>query len=154
MHTEIDSSFCLAVQGVCGGLCCLGCWSSCVNFECASIGNYFVLLSLAKEKVFCFFTWGTQDTECLDLLQGGHIIFFQSLSLLGYCLFPLDIGALICMFKSHSIINGIIVLITLAWSSWAAYPFVSAAVSSNRKALAVYPVFLLYVSIGFFIFAV
>lgn len=88
------------------------------------------------------------------LLLGGHIIFFQSLSLLGYCLFPLDIGALICMFKSHSIINGIIVLITLAWSSWAAYPFVSAAVSSNRKALAVYPVFLLYVSIGFFIFAV
>ncbi|MCO5598054.1 hypothetical protein L7F22_052144 [Adiantum nelumboides] len=88
------------------------------------------------------------------LLLGGHIIFFQSLSLLGYCLFPLDIGALICMFKSHSIINGIIVLITLAWSSWAAYPFVSAAVSPNRKALAVYPVFLLYVSIGFFIFAV
>ncbi|KAH7436097.1 hypothetical protein KP509_05G002300 [Ceratopteris richardii] len=88
------------------------------------------------------------------LLLGGHIIFFQSLSLLGYCLFPLDIGALICMFKSHSIVNGIVVLITLAWSSWAAYPFVSAAVSSNRKTLAVYPVFLLYVSIGFFIFAV
>lgn len=88
------------------------------------------------------------------LLLGGHIIFFQSLSLLGYCLFPLDIGALTCMFKSHAIINGIVVLITLAWSSWAAYPFVSAAVSSNRKALAVYPVFLLYVSIGFFIFAV
>lgn len=88
------------------------------------------------------------------LLLGGHIIFFQSLSLLGYCLFPLDIGALICMFWSHMIINGIIVLITLSWSSWAAYPFVSAAVSSNRKALAVYPVFLLYISIGFFIFAV
>lgn len=88
------------------------------------------------------------------LLLGGHIIFFQSLSLLGYCLFPLDIGALICMFKSHVIIKGIIVLITLAWSSWAAYPFVSAAVSPNRKALAVYPVFLLYISIGFFIFSV
>ncbi|KAH7423920.1 hypothetical protein KP509_12G080800 [Ceratopteris richardii] len=88
------------------------------------------------------------------LLLGGHIIFFQSLSLLGYCLFPLDIGALICMLNSHPIVNGIVVLITLAWSSWAAYPFVSAAVSSNRKALAVYPVFLLYVSIGFFIFAV
>ncbi|XP_062182108.1 protein YIP4b-like, partial [Phragmites australis] len=30
------------------------------------------------------------------LLLGGHIIFFQSLSLLGYCLFPLDVGALVC----------------------------------------------------------
>lgn len=48
------------------------------------------------------------------LLLGGHIIFFQSLSLLGYCLFPLDIGGLICMFNNHDIIKGIIVLITLA----------------------------------------
>ncbi|KAJ0090603.1 hypothetical protein Patl1_14279 [Pistacia atlantica] len=53
------------------------------------------------------------------LLQGGQIIFFQSLSLLGYCLFPLDVGALICI-----------------------------------KALALYPVFLMYVSVGFLIIAI
>ncbi|CAM6107643.1 unnamed protein product [Calypogeia fissa] len=28
-------------------------------------------------------------------LFGGSIIFFQSLSLLGYCLFPLDIGEVV-----------------------------------------------------------
>eukprot|EP00249_Psilotum_nudum_P012587 c23870_g1_i1 orf=162-992(-) len=88
------------------------------------------------------------------LLLGGHIIFFQSLSLLGYCLFPLDIGALICMFKTSVVIKSIVVLVTLTWSSWAAYPFISAAVLPNRKSLAVYPIFLLYISIGFFIFAV
>jgi hypothetical protein len=88
------------------------------------------------------------------LLLGGHIIFFQSLSLLGYCLFPLDVGALICMLKSNVIIKVIVVLITLSWSSWAAYPFMSAAVGPSRKGLALYPVFLLYISVGFLIFAI
>lgn len=87
-------------------------------------------------------------------LQGGHIIFFQSLSLLGYCLFPLDIGALVCMFTSSVLLKVILVPITLAWSSWAAYPFMSAAVSPRRKALALYPVFLMYVSVGFLIIAI
>ncbi|CAA6663404.1 unnamed protein product [Spirodela intermedia] len=78
------------------------------------------------------------------LLLGGHIIFFQSLSLLGYCLFPLDVGPL----------SLIVVTITLVWSSWAAYPFMSAAVGPRRKALALYPVFLMYVSVGFLIIAI
>ncbi|ERN07299.1 hypothetical protein AMTRI_Chr12g241070 [Amborella trichopoda] len=88
------------------------------------------------------------------LLLGGHIIFFQSLSLLGYCLFPLDVGAVICMLKDNVIIKIIVVLITLAWSSWAAYPFMSAAVAPKRKALALYPVFLMYISVGFLIIAI
>lgn len=91
---------------------------------------------------------------CLAFFQGGHIIFFQSLSLLGYCLFPLDIGALICMLKDNVIIKMIVVGVTLAWSSWAAYPFMSSAVNPRRKALALYPVFLMYVSVGFLIIAI
>ncbi|PQQ01687.1 protein YIPF6 homolog [Prunus yedoensis var. nudiflora] len=86
--------------------------------------------------------------------KGGHIIFFQSLSLLGYCLFPLDIGALICMVKDNVILKVVVVSVTLAWSSWAAYPFMSSAVNPRRKALALYPVFLLYVSVGFLIIAI
>ncbi|XP_073004460.1 protein YIP4b-like [Typha latifolia] len=88
------------------------------------------------------------------LLLGGHIIFFQSLSLLGYCLFPLDIGALICMLKDNVVLKIVVVSITLAWSSWAAYPFMSAAVNPRRKALALYPVFLMYISVGFLIIAI
>ncbi|KAF8091707.1 hypothetical protein N665_0438s0035 [Sinapis alba] len=88
------------------------------------------------------------------LLLGGHIIFFQSLSLLGYCLFPLDVGAVICMLKDNVILKMIVVCVTLAWSSWAAYPFMSAAVNHRRKALALYPVFLMYVSVGFLIIAI
>lgn len=88
------------------------------------------------------------------LLLGGHIIFFQSLSLLGYCLFPLDIGAVICMLKDNVIVKVVVVCVTLAWSSWAAYPFMSSAVNPRRKALALYPVFLMYVSVGFLIIAI
>ncbi|XP_047332866.1 protein YIP4b-like [Impatiens glandulifera] len=88
------------------------------------------------------------------LLLGGHIIFFQSLSLLGYCLFPLDIGALICMIKDNVIVKVVVVCVTLGWSSWAAYPFMSTAVNPRRKALALYPVFLMYVSVGFLIIAI
>ena len=86
--------------------------------------------------------------------QGGHIIFFQSLSLLGYCLFPLDVGALICMLKDNVIVKVVVVCVTLAWSSWAAYPFMSSAVSPRRKALALYPVFLMYEAVGFLIIAI
>ncbi|KAF6151794.1 hypothetical protein GIB67_010368 [Kingdonia uniflora] len=88
------------------------------------------------------------------LLLGGHIIFFQSLSLLGYCLFPLDVGALICMLKDNVILKVVVVCVTLAWSSWSAYPFMSSAVNPRRKALALYPVLLMYVSVGFLIIAI
>ncbi|URE29731.1 Yip1 domain [Musa troglodytarum] len=70
-------------------------------------------------------------------------VLLLSLSLLGYCLFPLDIGALICSLKNNVVIKIVVASITLAWSSWAAYPFMSAAVDPRRKALALYPVFLI-----------
>ncbi|KAL9224317.1 hypothetical protein vseg_000363 [Gypsophila vaccaria] len=88
------------------------------------------------------------------LLLGGHIIFFQSLSLLGYCLFPLVVGAFICMLKDNAVLKVVVVCVTLAWSSWAAYPFMSSAVNPRRKALALYPVLLMYVSVGFLIIAI
>ncbi|KAM3325781.1 protein YIP4b [Capsicum chacoense] len=88
------------------------------------------------------------------LLLGGHIIFFQSLSLLGYCLFPLDVGAFICMLKDNVVLKVVVVCVALAWSSWAAYPFMSTAVNPRRKALALYPVVLMYVSVGFLIIAI
>ncbi|KAF3488655.1 hypothetical protein F2Q69_00057709 [Brassica cretica] len=64
----------------------------------------------------------------------------DALTFWGYCLFPLDVGAVICMLKDNVILKMIV-----AWSSWAAYPFMSAAVNPKRKALALYPLFLMYV---------
>ncbi|KAJ8759745.1 hypothetical protein K2173_009846 [Erythroxylum novogranatense] len=71
------------------------------------------------------------------LLLGGHIIFFSSLSLFGYCLFPLDIGALIYLLKDNVVLKVIVV-----------------SVNPKRKTLALYPVFFMYLSIGFLIIAI
>lgn len=38
--------------------------------------------------------------------------------------------------------------LALAWSSWATVPFVSNSVPQRRRFLAVYPVLLMYASIG------
>ncbi|KAJ7528813.1 hypothetical protein O6H91_15G021300 [Diphasiastrum complanatum] len=92
------------------------------------------------------------------VLSAGAIVLtlnvvLLSLSVLGYCLFPLAIGASVCMAKDDKIFRSIVVLATVTWSSWAVYPFVSTAVPPSRKALAVYPVLLLYVSMGFLVLA-
>ena len=101
----------------------------------------------------CFSNPKTPPPPVVSAWQGGKIVFFQSLSVLGYCLFPLDIAALVCSFISSHILRTIIIGLTLAWSSWSAYPFVSGAVPAARRALAVYPVFLLFISVGFLVLA-
>lgn len=52
------------------------------------------------------------------------------------------------------VLKVVVVCVALAWSSWAAYPLMSTAVNPRRKALALYPVVLMYVSVGFLIIAI
>lgn len=42
----------------------------------------------------------------------------------------------------------ILVPIMVVWSSWASIPFISGAVPLNRRALAIYPMVLLYTALG------
>lgn len=116
--------------------------------------SFYLLQSQVFAVAFAVLAAGAIVLTVNVLLLGGHIIFFQSISLLGYCLFPLDVGAFICMLSDEVIMKLIVIAITLAWSSWAAYPLMSAAVVPGRKALALYPVFLLYTSVGFLIIAI
>lgn len=81
---------------------------------------------------------------------GGKIIFLQAMSLIGYCIFPLDVSALLCLLSTNSIYRFAVVALGVAWSAGASVPFVSAAVVDERKALAVYPMVLLYVTLGLF----
>ena len=81
---------------------------------------------------------------------GGKIIFLQAMSLIGYCIFPLDVSALLCRASTNSVYRFAVVALGVAWSAGASVPFVSAAVVDERKALAVYPMVLLYVTLGLF----
>lgn len=149
------------------------------------------------------------------VLLGGTIGFFQSLCLLGYCIFPLDVAAIVCVSVSAlrcstgaegraampgssvpqctapsarvallctapargcpphvrarhytgtpstiagtwlacvqvklMLVRWIVVGVAIVWSSWASIPFVAGAVPVARKALAIYPLVLLYVCVG------
>lgn len=81
---------------------------------------------------------------------GGKIIFLQAMSLIGYCIFPLDMSALLCWVSANSWYRFFVVGLGVTWSCGASVPFVSAAVVEERKALAVYPMVLLYVTLGLF----
>ncbi|KAL3139435.1 hypothetical protein ABBQ38_003765 [Trebouxia sp. C0009 RCD-2024] len=94
--------------------------------------------------VFATLSAGAIVLTCNVVLLGGNIGFFQSMCLLGYCIFPLDIAAVITIWVTNIIARWIVVLIALAWSSWASVPFIAGSVSPARKALAVYPLLLLY----------
>ncbi|GBF93743.1 hypothetical protein Rsub_06075 [Raphidocelis subcapitata] len=82
------------------------------------------------------------------ILLGGDIVFFQSMCLIGYCLFPINIAAIVCLFTRIKWLRLLVLLVCLVWSSAAALPFIGKTVVDRRRALAVYPVLLMYTSIG------
>ena len=82
------------------------------------------------------------------LLLGGKIIFLQSVALLGYCVVPLCLASALCLASENKVYRFIVVAAAVTWSSKASVPFVSAAMPASRRALAVYPVMLMYVFLG------
>ncbi|KAJ8754736.1 hypothetical protein K2173_012125 [Erythroxylum novogranatense] len=91
--------------------------------------------SVKKSEVFAV---------ALALLVAGAVILTLNVLLL----------LLLLYVRYNVVLKVIVVCVTLAWSSWAAYPFMSSAVNPKRKALALYPVFLMYVSVDFLIISI
>ena len=50
------------------------------------------------------------------VLLGGNIGFFQSMCLLGYCLFPMDVAAIVTACTTNMIARWIVVLVSRASS--------------------------------------
>ena len=84
-------------------------------------------------------------------LLGGRIAAFGSLSLMGYCIFPLALVALLCVFIHGMLPRVLLLAVALAWSSWAGVPFIGGSVPEARRGLAVYPLFLLFSFIAWII---
>jgi len=82
------------------------------------------------------------------ILLGGEIVFFQALCLLGYCLFPMCVAAIVCVSVANKFVRTGALALALVWASFAALPFIGNAVPQGRKALAIFPVILLYASLG------
>ena len=102
--------------------------------------------------VFVLITLGSVVVTINGQLLGAKISFFQSACILGYCVTPLFLTSLICFLFNYAPIRFILVLIGYLWSNKASVLFMSQMISPQRKVLAVYPVFLFYVSIALLIF--
>ncbi|KAL8280472.1 hypothetical protein RQP46_007120 [Phenoliferia psychrophenolica] len=77
-------------------------------------------------------------------LLGGKVSFFQSLCVLGYCLFPLDIAALVAVFVRMLWVRIPVCAAAFAWSIWAAINFLGGTrLEKDRAVLALFPLFML-----------
>eukprot|EP01112_Ceratiomyxa_fruticulosa_P022392 TRINITY_DN8178_c0_g1_i1.p1 TRINITY_DN8178_c0_g1~~TRINITY_DN8178_c0_g1_i1.p1 ORF type:complete len:194 (+),score=38.58 TRINITY_DN8178_c0_g1_i1:219-800(+) len=88
-------------------------------------------------------------------LLGGTLSFFQSVCVLGYCIFPLTIAAIVLFIVgrvwNNILFKSLIVLVSFVWSTTSSVGFISGLVPAQRRALAVYPVLLFYLVIGWMI---
>merc|ERR1711988_1519234 len=107
--------------------------------------------SLVFASVFVIVWCGAAIVTVNALLLGGNISFFQSVCVLGYCIFPLNIASVICLLGGHFFWRILVVAVCFFWSTGASLGFMGELVPPNRKALAVYPLFLFYTAIGWLI---
>eukprot|EP00347_Sterkiella_histriomuscorum_P006249 403353491 len=110
--------------------------------------------TLLFEIVFIIVWVGAGVISINGQLLGGKISFFQSVCLLGYCLFPLNIAALINLgigASIHILIKLAYVGLAFVWSTYSSVHFIKEMVPADRKALAMYPVFLFYLFLSWFI---
>lgn len=79
---------------------------------------------------------------------------FQMLCLLGYCLFPLNLSAIIVtIFNFNDIIRLIIVMASLCWSIYSSSDYLKAISNQDQRYLVLYPCILFYLYIAWFIIA-
>ncbi|CAD7958549.1 unnamed protein product [Amoebophrya sp. A25] len=96
--------------------------------------------------------WAGSGVVTLNtVLLKGKISFFQSVCVLGYCIFPLVLAAFASALISYKLFKVIFVLVGFIWSTGASVGFMSDTVPEDRKALGVYPVWLFYVAIAWMI---
>lgn len=111
--------------------------------------------SLVFAAVFVIVWCGATVVSLNAQLLGGTISFFQSVCILGYCVFPLTISSLICFIMSFIYKNFLVKLLVTAvgfiWSTRASVVFMANVIKEERRTLAVFPVFFFYTFIGWMI---
>ena len=111
--------------------------------------------SLVFTAVFMIEWLGAAIVTLNAQLLGAKISFFQSVCIIGYCLFPLTMAAFVLFFLPQEfeffLVKLAIVVVGYLWSIRASVVFISGVVEEKRRALAVFPVFLFYVVVGWYV---
>lgn len=106
--------------------------------------------------VFCSMWLGSAVVTINAKLLGGSISFFQSVCVLGYCVFPFVISALLIVtlsktFLGHVWIDILWVAAGYVWSLRASTVFIGQYIKRERRLLAVMPVFFYYTLMGWLV---
>lgn len=100
--------------------------------------------SMVFSGVFVLMWAGAAIVTLNAQLLGGSVSFFQSVCVLGYCLFPLVIAAVLSAFISDGRFRAVLVATGWVWATRASVLFMGSLVPTDKRALAVYPVGLFY----------
>ena len=95
---------------------------------------------------------------------GSHMSIFQSICLLGYCVFPINIVSLITYLLGGFLIPSLkllLVAISFIWATLCTNPinlgsvsFIGELIPSRKRKLALYPIFLFYLFLSWFVLIV
>ena len=88
----------------------------------------------------------TRESACV------HSSFFQSVCVLGYCVFPLVIASALSLFVRNSAVRTIAVVAAYLWSTRASVVFMGSMVPEDRRVLAVFPVCLFYLVMAWMVY--
>mmetsp|Transcript_10588 Transcript_10588/g.21326 ORF Transcript_10588/g.21326 Transcript_10588/m.21326 type:complete len:229 (-) Transcript_10588:1229-1915(-) len=115
--------------------------------------------SLVFSLIF-FVVWvGSAVITVNAQLLGAKLSFFQTLCMLGYCVFPVLAGALLCLVFNRFLDAGlaivlrfVAVVVGLLWSLMAASSFLAdGGFPEGKKSLALYPVLLFYAGLSWMV---
>jgi hypothetical protein len=107
--------------------------------------------SLVFSSVFFIVWFGSAIVTVNSKLLGGKVSFFQSVCILGYCVFPLVVASMVALFVPY-IVSFITTLVAYAWTTFASLNFLQDSSLDNKRLLALYPIFLFYFMITWLVF--
>lgn len=97
--------------------------------------------------------WGGAGVVTLNAqLLGSKVSFFQSVCVLGYCVFPIALASLLCLLNNNTWYRLAVVLCSFVWATRASVVFMSQLVVPERRMLAVYPALLFYAMLCWMVF--
>eukprot|EP00934_Nitzschia_sp_Nitz4_P006517 Nitzschia sp. Nitz4//scaffold23_size168460//91088//92117//NITZ4_002223-RA/size168460-augustus-gene-0.308-mRNA-1//-1//CDS//3329543647//6507//frame0 len=114
--------------------------------------------SLVFAAVFCAVWLGSAVVTINAQLLGGTISFFQSVCVLGYCVCPMTLAAVVVdLFKMidlgffSTLIDLAVLAVAFLWSTRASAVFIGQYVAASRRVLAVFPVLFFYTFLAWLI---
>jgi len=132
------------------------CFSLCLIL---TFGNSKINEDSSFVLIFCIVWIGGFIINLNAKILNVNIGFFQVFCLLGYCLFPILISALIIVFLLNDdnynlgfeILKIIVLVLCVCWSCFASVGFVSSLTDKDKRFIVCYPIFIFYISISMFV---